>query len=734
MHFRDLVIVAVAIICCIIVWSQEGALNFRCGFKIPLTEDTMSSNSILKPLLIEFRERGKRFLLTSSSEMHLGLFETTHTRFAERHFILPLRPILTIPFDSSIIAFASGFLNENAPLPIVCVLTRNYELTAIELNDKDYRILWKTTVLPADRWDFGYHVAISVVPERVYDGDVGMVTIAIKVIDPNKAAFTRFSAFNGRNGEVRWGFFSDEGAETDDVLHEANDTLPLTSAEKGDILNIDLPNKKDTSSIEHRAYHSSQRQGFSYEKPWTTFREAVIVALPHHYAHPWDVELTPHTIYSAKHTQPTRASKRVKRQTFTYQNHIIRLNEEDYGILGAKIAQWKEKHLQARDLPHRVTAKGEAQPRSRVKPENALVYHGKNGMVVLHMYTGNVITTVSPLKAYNVYYHDIDDDFHIESITTQIGPRVSTYAHHGVDILDDCLGIVYTNLPSAEDEMFNTTICDTQGFFGNLDLIHRFVDGDTQGEGVPRVLNTLELLGSRNIVSKSTFSVMPLVVQVHRSRFLGLLQVERYAVFMINSGLITCVDPSRRRVLWRVQTPSSFSGPPHEYSGKRPLSNSDDALPPRLFPHLAAYTLYEKHTNEKIKEGGGGGQPYRRADSHVLAVGKDTLTAINSKTGVITCRIALEEPPIAPVLVLDFNGDTINDLIIVSKGHIYGFIGSTQASSETLPVLMMLMICLLAVLFFSRRVFEFSEETEYRLPTSTHEKAESTKELKYAKD
>ncbi|CCW60352.1 unnamed protein product [Phytomonas sp. EM1] len=734
MHLRDVAIVAVVIICCTIVWSQESALNFRCGFKIPIQNNKTNSNIIPKPLLIVFRESGKRFFLTATSETHLGLFETTNSRFVSGRFVLPLRPIMKILFDFQIIAIATGFLEENASVPIVCVLTKNYELSAIDISSMHSRILWKTTVVPAGSWDFAHNVAISVVPERVYGDDVGMVTVAVKITNSDGAVFTRFAAFNGKNGEARWGFFSHGGGEMDDILHEANHTLPLKASEGDDIFNINLTKKKGHTNILHQIHHSPQRQGHPYEKPWTTFRETVIAALPHHYAHPWDVQLKPHTIYSAKHPKTIKAHRRGERSTSKLNNHIIHVNEEDYGVLGEKIALLKEKHTKGMHAAKTATAKDQHQPRSHRRLANTFVYHGKNDVVVLHMYTGNVITTLFPLKAYNSYYHDVDDDFHIESVTTQIGPRVSTYSNHGVDIVDDCLGIIYTSIPSAEDEIFNVTICDTQGFFGNLDLIHRFVDGDIRGEGVPRALNTLELLGSKNIVSKTTFSVMPLVVQVHQSKFLDLIQVERYAVFMLNSGLLTCVDLSRRRVLWRVQTSSSFSEVTNAHQAKMYLHDFEEDNRPKSFPHLVAYSLNQKSAEEDVSYVGGGGQQYTRADSYILAVGEDMLTSIHIKTGLISCSVALEEPPIAPVIVMDFNGDGINDLIVVSRGHIHGFIGSAQASSETLPVLMMLMIGLLVLLFISQRVFEPGDQPEYSLPSSTYPKVRDTKALKRATD
>lgn len=690
MRARDVFIVGVAILCCIIGWSQEGSVNFQRSFKIPLGGDFIRSLPP-KPIVIDVDGKGHIVFVAAPSPSLLVLYKTEYTHRNLENVFIPISSHAEIHLSGEVVSLGAGSLIREAPAHYVAVLTNDYRLTLYNIKGVTFHRQWEVVVLPLGSRTDLRHASIAIVPERVEDGDLGMVVVAVKALDAAGVELTFFASFNGKNGEARWRYFSDAGNEMDDVLREINGTSHERSNHPESILAVRSVADGGGATI-HVA--PSPPVGRRFEKPWTTFREAVIAALPHHFAHPWDAQLRPHVLYPAKAHQKQHR-KPANKKTLLHQSGVIRMDADDYGDLGDKFNLWV-KHQSTLWLSKNKPALWN---RTR-KPANAFVYHSESGVEVVHMFTGNTITSVQPLKSYSTYYADINDDYHIDSVSTQIGPRVDIHSENGVDHIADCLGIIRTGIPVTEHDLFNATICDTQGFFGNLDLIHHFVDSDIRGEEAPHVLNTLELMGSKNIVSSTTQSVMPLVVQCHVPQGSGFSMVARYAVFMIDSGLVTCVNPSRRRVLWRVQTNAVFdSTRPKVLQG-----NHYEAGGSRLYPHLMAYSLFQSSVEDDVTYVGGGRNRYDRTEPYVLAVGEETLAVINTKTGKVTRSISLAEGPTAPVIIADFNGDGTNDIIMVTRTHIYGFVGSTQASSETLTALMMLMVAMLLILFFVREL------------------------------
>nr|CCC96093.1 unnamed protein product [Trypanosoma congolense IL3000] len=429
-----------------------------------------------------------------------------------------------------------------------------------------------------------------------------------------------------------------------------------------------------------------------YEKPWTFYREAVATLLPHRFAHPWDELLRPHMFFHSKNRRKSKA--RMENVVIVkYKDRFVRMSSEDYGELGERLGAFG------------TTRKPKGSAEQKARNVNVLAYHGEHGIEVIHLYTGNLITRLAPLKSKNIYYHDINDDFQIESISPLIGRRMESHAKFDIELAYDCLGVISTGLPVAHHPLFNASICNTEGLFGRLDLVRDFVDGDMRDGGNTEVLSVLELIGSRNTLSKTTHSTVPLVVQLHTVKGKDLVQIERYAVFITDSGLVTCVDPSRHRVAWRSQTESSFyllrdeQEADAEAGINTKMERNHLAVP---FPHLAQYNFYQKNEDSVGYVGGIG--RYLRTDPYIIAVGERKMTFLSSRTGRVMRVVELEEPAVAPVIVQDFNGDGINDIIVVTTGGVYGYVMGVRTSSDTITALMSLMVGLLVVLFLVREL------------------------------
>ncbi|KPA84910.1 hypothetical protein ABB37_01362 [Leptomonas pyrrhocoris] len=728
MRIRDVIIIGVAIVCSIICWSQDGSLSFKRGFKVSVRDDELAQSLMPKPIVVDVDGSGSRVLLASTQ---LGVLSRFRTHYARRRIddaFVSLAPSGQLDFQSAIMAIGAGYTDPNSKVMLGAVITEDYQLIAINIDGESLTEKWKKQILPSTYWADTAHASISIVPERIWKDDVGTVAIAVDVVDTYRMQMTFYAAYDAASGAVRWSYFSDGGNEMDDAVREA--TLNASAVD----LNIDVDQPLVAPPIgegNRDETRDAVLQARARMQPWTTFREGLIAAMPHRYAHPWDAQLVPHVIYrvKAERNAQKRQQKNTKRVTLLYNDRVAHMGTDDHGTLGEQLNSWMLSVVsKARLSPPKSEAR-------RRRPPNVLVFHGKNGIEVRHMYTGDTVTMVGPLRSDGTAYHDINDDLVLDSISTQIGPRTVIHSKHGVDLLYDCLGMIESGVPTSSAELFNATVCDTVGLFGNLDLIHHFVDGDVRGEEVSHTVNTLELLGSRNVASDATHATPPLVVQVQNVRGSGLYQVERYAVFMINTGLVTCIDPSRRRVLWRAQTGSRFTHSETEDMTRWDDRENREEFESKPFPHLVPYSLSQKNRETDVTFVGGGKEPYRRVDTYVLAVGDTEFSIIKTKNGKVTRTIALAEAPVAPVQVVDFNGDGTNDLIVVSKFAIYGFVGSSQSSSETVAALMLLLVGLLGLLFAIReKNIAEGEVEDYTLPVHTGDQMQRTKTFKRSTD
>ncbi|KAH9578611.1 hypothetical protein LSM04_000669 [Trypanosoma melophagium] len=692
MRLRDIFIVGVAVIFCIFGWYQEGGLAVWRGFKIPVSDPEIRRYVMSKPVVVDLIGDGRPVLIASTLYGYLEMYRTHLARGSSENIFISLASDNQKIFYSRIIAIGAGKLSNASNTHAIVVITDDFRLH--RLSPDNFVEIWDVPL--TNSWFESYHASVSVVPERIQEQDEGTVIVAMHVTGPNQTEVMLFAAFNGADGELRWRYTSDAENAAEEVLGGVNGT---------DVEQL-LPNSSALLRIP-----SSRNAYRAHEKPWTFFREAIITVLPHRYAHPWDEYLHPHVFFHAKNRKK-RTFRSGNQVVVKYKDRIIRMNTEDYGALGEKLGIMNLRNKGAKSSNYK----------SKRRTANAMVFHGKNGIEVIHLYTGNVITRVAPLKSSGVYYHDINDDFQIDAITTQIGPRMQMHSAHGVDLIDDCLGVIYTGIPFTEDRLFNATICNTEGLLGRLDLIHHFIDGDVRGEDAPHALNTLELIGSRNILSKNTRGVTPLVVQLHTTKGRGLFQVERHAVFIIDSGLVTCVDPSRRRVMWRSQTDAFFPGLRESQEadvGMAGLSTREREHRAVTFPHLASYNFYQ--SNQDTVDTVGGTGRYLKTDPFIIAVGERYMTLLSAGTGRVLRTVELEFPPVAPVIVQDFNGDGINDIIVITSQGIYGFVVGMQTSSDTVTALMILMVSLLAVLFVVRELSASDESEPEVLPSSVRD-------------
>lgn len=678
MRIRDMLMVVVAVGGLIFGWLQDGSLRLQRGFVVTISDSDVLIHMYAKPVVADIHHNNKPVLLACPRADILAIYPTHYARRNFENVFVHMSPQTQVQLYSTIVGIAVGNISHTTPATtttpasvqtstIIAVVTDDYRL---QVFDASLQSLWSSAIIPMqDAGIILHHAAVTVLPERVYEQDHGTVIVAVSVAGANGTEHQLVAAFAGDTGEMRWRHVTDPyvlGKDTKDanVTSDATAGLLLTP-----------------EALAER----------SAELHWTHFREAVISALPHLHDHVWDGAVKPHIFFHAKNRKKNDRQEQKSDGSVKYKDRRVKVAASDVGELGERVG--------AASRPPKASKKQ--------RHPNTVVVHTKNALEVLHLYTGKRVTRVYPLKAHTTY-HDVDDDFHIDAVSTTFGSHTATHGRHGADIVVDCLGVVTSGVPMAQDNMFNATICDTEGLFSGLSLVSTFLHSDHPDIGDRGSLDALSLIGSHNVAQQTTRGAAPVVVQHPIRKGRDLFKAQRHAVFLIDTGLATCVDPVSRTVVWRTQTDASFLEERSLTAEEVSMGlHSEDEKESRLHhhPHIAKYSLHQHDISVHSAK-----QRYRETDPFVLAVGSTSLAAINARSGVVATTVLLEQPPVAPTLVVDFNGDGVNDVIVFSANSIYGFVAQQQSSTSTIAMLMILMAGVLVTLAVAREMREQQED------------------------
>ena len=90
----------------------------------------------------------------------------------------------------------------------------------------------------------------------------------------------------------------------------------------------------------------------------------------------------------------------------------------------------------------------------------------------------------------------------------------------------------------------------------------------------------------------------------------------------------------------------------------------------------------------------------------ILAVGARRIAVLNAGNGQHESELILEFPILAPVQVVDINSDGVNDLLIVTKQGLIGYIAKTHQGTTVLTATLTCVIALLALLFMTHHSAE----------------------------
>jgi hypothetical protein len=86
----------------------------------------------------------------------------------------------------------------------------------------------------------------------------------------------------------------------------------------------------------------------------------------------------------------------------------------------------------------------------------------------------------------------------------------------------------------------------------------------------------------------------------------------------------------------------------------------------------------------------------------ILAAGARRVDVI-SEHGNVLASMSLAAPPVQPLRVLDFNGDGLNDLVVVTATGVFGYAQVHHVGGLPLGALMLTLIVAMGVVFYTQQ-------------------------------
>jgi hypothetical protein len=431
-------------------------------------------------------------------------------------------------------------------------------------------------------------------------------------------------AFDGRTGKLRW-------------KHEAKDFTEESNA--------------------HDALHP-QHEVHLGEIDWTKFRHDILKSLPHFWNSRHD------NAFEIAHFQQRRIGQdRKKAQQIQQQIKISRWSDDLKVFAGKKL------------LPHSDS--------EHVRKPNAIVVHRKDGIEVIHMFTGRTISHLA-LKP-NTMHVDLNGDGvidHIEAIghtphtssnslySYGLSPHINSH-NNGGDKPQTCIFQVSSGIPPIA-QLFSASICGR-----HLGLLIGLFDLRSQNEYQP--------------VDYREFRVAPPTVMKLPARPGSRAKFD--SLYFINTGTVTCFGPEGAWK-WTSDTASSWLS-------KDTVDESIDVelRKQAMRATLQTFALYSAN-DEYYK-------------SMVAVVGEDTITVLDAQ-GHKHASAKIPDFPIANAVIGDINNDGVNDIIITTSSGYFGFVLERRLGVKLFTVLIGLLLICLVLSFIVRYMSGQRRESNFR--------------------
>ncbi|ONK73652.1 uncharacterized protein A4U43_C04F33860 [Asparagus officinalis] len=285
---------------------------------------------------------------------------------------------------------------------------------------------------------------------------------------------------------------------------------------------------------------------------------------------------------------------------------------------------------------------------------NVVVAHQKEGIEAVHLASGRTICKLHLPEG--GLHADINGDGVLDHVQVVGGHGAEQRVVTGsMEVLKPCWAIATSGVPVRE-QLFNASICHHALF--NL------FQHDSRSFGRSVDVGTLEV-------------ATPILVhrddgQKHKRRSHG------DVVFLTNRGEVTSYSPGLHGegAIWRWQLTSgaTWSNLPS------PSGMMEDAV----VPTLKSFRL-------------------RIHDHHeVIIAGGDQEAVIISPRGSMLATIELPESPTHSLVLEDFTGDGLTDIVLLTSGGVYGFVQVRQPGALFFSTLVGCLIVIMGVIFVSQ--------------------------------
>ncbi|RCV23336.1 hypothetical protein SETIT_4G290700v2 [Setaria italica] len=680
MRKRDLGILLLAAFAVFFSLHHEGDFSFRESWYHLADEDfpiKYEADRLPPPLIADLNGDGKPEVLLPTHDAKIQVLQPPHARHLNDdtsfHEARLMADISLLPDNVRVasgrrpIAMAVGNVDRSyragdVRKQVLVVVTSGWSVLCFDHNLKK---LWEQNL--QDDFPHGAHhreVAISITNYTLKHGDAGLVIVGGRMEMQHHSA-DLFDEFMMPEDHRR---STDEkqGSETGtaDLRHFALYAFAgRTGERRWSRKNENIQSQPSDASVmipQHNykldVHALNSRQPGQFE--CREFRESILGVMPHHWDRREDTTLQlahfrRHKRKQVKKTQGKAAINSVNKPIEhnppgkDASNRIARVLGKAADIASSNKVRKTQRTMYIPTITNHTQVWW---------VPNVIVAHEKEGIEAVHLASGRTICKLHLTEG--GLHADINGDGVLDHVQVVGGNGIKeqTVVSGSMEVLKPCWAVATSGVPVRE-QLFNVSICH----YNHFNLFHH---GDFS-RSFGRKFDTTGLEVAT-----------PILVQTddghkHRRGSHGDI------VFLTSQGEVTSYSPGLlgHDAVWRwqVSTGATWSN----------LPSPSGMMENIVVPTLKAFSL----------------RSYDRKE--VIIAGGDQEAVVLSPSGGILAIIELPAPPTHALIMEDFSGDGLTDMVVVTSGGVYGFVQIRQPGALFFSTLVGCLIVVIGVIFVS---------------------------------
>ncbi|PUZ58932.1 hypothetical protein GQ55_4G002200 [Panicum hallii var. hallii] len=680
MRKRDLGILLLAAFAVFFSLHHEGDFSFRESWYHLADEDfpiKYEADRLPPPLVADLNGDGKPEVLLPTHDAKIQVLQPPHARHlhddAGFHEARVMADISLLPDNVRVasgrrpIAMAVGSVDRSyragdVRKQVLVVVTSGWSVMCFDHNLKK---LWEQNL--QDDFPHGAHhreVAISITNYTLKHGDAGLIIVGGRMEMQHHSAdlFDEFMMPEDHRRSAN----EKQGSETGtaDLRHFALYAFAgRTGERRWSRKNENIQTQPSDASVmipQHNykldVHALNSRQPGQFE--CREFRESILGVMPHH----WDrrEDTTLQLAHFRKHKRK-QVKKTQGKAVINSVNKPIEHNPP------GKDASNRVARVLGKAADMASSNKARKTQRAMYIPTitnhtqvwwvpNVIVAHEKEGIEAVHLASGRTICKLHLTEG--GLHADINGDGVLDHVQVVGGNGIKeqTVVSGSMEVLKPCWAVATSGVPVRE-QLFNVSICH----YNHFNLFHH---GDFS-RSFGRKFDTTGLEVAT-----------PILVQTddghkHRRGSHGDI------VFLTSQGEVTSYSPGLlgHDAIWRwqVSTGATWSN----------LPSPSGMMENIVVPTLKAFSLRAYDPKEVIIAGG------------------DQEAVVLSPSGAILAMIELPAPPTHALILEDFSGDGLTDMVVVTSGGVYGFVQTRQPGALFFSTLVGCLIVVIGVIFVS---------------------------------